>query len=109
MNAAQQVFRGVVEQLTPMLDSTVTRSTEESLLDSVQVIPEELESQWRAQKQQGNHMEAKKFIVNVSLPSWKGALWRAGIGTPPSYLGWTIAPFKYDGLKGLLLDRPLGH
>jgi CRISPR-associated endonuclease/helicase Cas3 len=109
MNAAQQVFRGVVEQLKPMLDSTVTRSTEESLLDSVQVIPEELESQWRAQKQQGNHMEAKKFIVNVSLPSWKGALWRAGIGTPPSYLGWTIAPFKYDGLKGLLLDRPLGH
>jgi CRISPR-associated endonuclease/helicase Cas3 len=109
MNAAHQVFRGIVEQLKPMLDSTVTRSTEETLLDSVQVIPVELESQWRAQKQQGNHMEAKKFIVNVSLPSWKGALWRAGIGTPPSSLGWTIAPFKYDGLKGLLLDRPFGR
>ena len=108
MNAAQQVFRGVVEQLKPMLDSTVTRSTEESLLGSVQVIPEELEIQWRQKKQQGAHMEAKKFIVNVSLPSWRGALGRAGIGTPPSSLGWTIAPFKYDDLKGLLLDRPLG-
>jgi CRISPR-associated endonuclease/helicase Cas3 len=109
MKAAQQVFRGVVEHLKPMLDSMATRSTEESLLDSVQVIPVELESEWREQKQQGNHMEAKKFVVIVSMPSWKGALGRAGIGTPSSYLEWTIAPFKYDGLKGLLLDRPLGR
>jgi CRISPR-associated endonuclease/helicase Cas3 len=109
MNAAQEAFRGVVEQLKPMIDSTVTRSTEESLLDSVQVIPEELEFQWRQKKQQAAHMDAKKFIVNVSLPSWRGALHGAGIGTPPSSLGWTIAPFKYDDLKGLLLDRPLGR
>lgn len=109
MKDVQQVFRGVVEQLKPMLDSTVTRSTAESLLDSVQVIPQELEVQWRQQKQQAAHMEAKKFVVNVSLPSWRGALRGAGVSTPPSSLGWTIAPFKYDDLKGLLLDRPLGH
>jgi CRISPR-associated endonuclease/helicase Cas3 len=109
MKDAQQMFRGVVEQLKPMLDSTVTRSTEESLLDSVQVIPEELEFRWRQQRQQAAHMEAKKFIVNVSLPSWRGALHGSGVGTPRSSLGWTIAPFEYDDLKGLLLDRPLGR
>lgn len=108
MHAARQMFRGVVEQLKPMLDSTLERSTEETLLDSVQVIPAELEVQWRQSKQIGNHMEAKKLIVNVSLPSWRGALRGAGIGTPPNSLGWTIAPFKYDDRKGLLLDRPLG-
>jgi CRISPR-associated endonuclease/helicase Cas3 len=107
MNAAQQIFRCVVEQLKPMLDSTVTRSTEETLLDSVQVIPAELEAQWRQNKQQGNHMEAKKFVVNVSLPSWMGALRGAGIATPPSSLGWTVAPFKYDDCKGLQLGQPL--
>ena len=107
MKAAQQVFRGVVEQLRPMLDSTITRSTEETLLDSVQVIPAELEPQWRQYKQQRDHMEAKKLIVNVGLPSWRGALHHAGIATPPISLGWTIAPFEYDDLKGLLLDRPL--
>ena len=105
LNAAQKVFRGVVEQLKPMLDSTVTRATEETLLDSVQVIPAELELEWRQNKQRGDHMGAKKLIVNVSLPSWRGALHRAGIGTPPSSLGWLIAPFRYDDLKGLLLDQ----
>jgi CRISPR-associated endonuclease/helicase Cas3 len=109
MRAAQQAFRGVVEQLKPMLDSTVTRSTAETLLDSVQVIPAEREPQWRQKKQKGDHVEAKKFVVNVSLPSWRGALHDAGIGKPPSSLGWTIAPFKYEDLKGLLLDQPLGR
>jgi hypothetical protein len=109
MKDAQQMFRGVVEQLKPMLDSTVTRSTEESLLDSVQVIPEELEFRWRQQRQQAAHMEAKKFIVNVSLPSWRGALHGSGVGTPRSSLGWTIAPFEYDDLKGLLLDGCGSH
>ena len=107
MNAAQEAFRGVVAQLKPMLDSPVPRSTEETLLDSVQVIPEALEPQWHQVKQARNHLEAKKFLVNVSLPSWRAALYAAGVGTPRESLGWTIAPFKYDNCRGLLLDQPL--
>jgi len=82
MNDAQLLFRRVVEQLKPMLDSAVTRPTEESLLDSVQVIPAEFESQWHQYKREGNHMEAKEFVVNVSLPAWRGALRNAGIRAP---------------------------
>ena len=105
MNDAQLLFRSVVEQLKPMLDSTVSRPTEESLLDSVQVIPAEFEAQWHHCKQEGNHMEAKEFVVNVSLPAWRAALRNAGIGAPRESLGWIIAPFKYDNLRGLLLDQ----
>lgn len=107
MNAAQEAFRGVVAQLKPMLDSSVPRSTEETLLDSVQVIPAEMEPQWREKKENRNHLESKKFVVNVSLPSWKGALRDAGIGAVRESLGWTIAPFKYDNGQGLLLNKPL--
>jgi CRISPR-associated endonuclease/helicase Cas3 len=109
MDAARRTFRDVVAQLKPMLDSPVTKSTEESLLDTVQVIPEEFESQWYQLKQKRNHLEAKKFVVNVSLPSWRGALRDAGIGAPRNSLGWTIAPFEYDDFRGLLLDRPFRH
>ena len=55
----------------------------------------------------GDHMEAKKFIVNVSLPSWKAALRKAGTGTPYVRDDHPIAPFRYDNDKGLLLDRPM--
>ena len=105
MNDAQLVFRQVVEQLKPMLDSAVTRPTEESLLDSVQVIPAEFEAQWHQYKLEGKHMEAKEFVVNVSLPAWRAALRNTGVRAPRESLGWMIAPFKYDDVRGLLLDQ----
>lgn len=107
MTAARESFDTVVAQLKPMIDSVVTRSTEETLFDSVQVVPAELELQWQRLKRDRNHLEAKKFVVSVSLPSWENALRRAGIRTPHDQDGWTIAPFEYDLDRGLLLDRPL--
>ncbi len=107
MMAAREAFGNVVAQLKPMIDSPVTRSTEETLFDSVQVIPVEMETQWRERKQNRNHMEAKKLVVNVSMPSWRSSLQKAGIGTARDQDGWIVAPFKYDPDRGLLLDRPL--
>lgn len=107
MMAAREAFGHVVAQLRPMIDSAFTKSTEDTLFDSVQVVPVDLESEWQKMKQDRNHMEAKKLVVNVSLPSWKNALRKAGIGTSRDRDGWTIAPFKYDVDRGLLLDRPL--
>lgn len=107
MNAAQETFRELVAQLRPMLDCPVSKSTEETLLDSVQVIPTQLEAEWLEKKKDRNHMEAKKLVVNVSLPAWKGALHKAEIHKVRESLGWTIAPFKYDSSKGLLLEEPL--
>jgi len=107
MEAAQQAFRLLVAELRPMIDSAVAKSIEETLLDSVQVIPIEMEARWVANKQERNHMEAKKLVVNVSMPSWRNALRKAGIKTPPEREGRTIAPFRYDPDQGLLLDSPL--
>jgi CRISPR-associated endonuclease/helicase Cas3 len=107
MTAAREAFGNVTAQLKPMIDSPIARSTEETLFDSVRVIPAELESQWQENRQGRNHMEAKKLVVNVSMASWKDALRKAGIGAPRGQDGWTIAPFKYDPDRGLLLDRPL--
>jgi CRISPR-associated endonuclease/helicase Cas3 len=107
MSTVRDTFRNVVAQLKPMLDSSVPRSTEDTLLDSVQVIPVEMEPEWLEKKQNRNHLEAKRFMVNVSLPSWKSALHDAGIATARKTLDWTIAPFKYDNCRGLLLNEPL--
>jgi CRISPR-associated endonuclease/helicase Cas3 len=107
MLASREAFRSVIAQLKPMLDA-VAQSTEETLFDSVQVIPVEMEAHWQKKKQDRNHMEAKRFVVNVSRLSWKHALRKAGIGIPRDQDGWMIAPFKYDIDRGLLLDHPLG-
>lgn len=107
MTVARESFNAVVAQLKPMIDSPVTRSTEETLFDSIQVVPAEMEPEWHKLKRDRNHMEAKKLIVNVSLPSWKNALRKIGISTPRDQDGWTIAPFRYDSDCGLLLDRSL--
>jgi CRISPR-associated endonuclease/helicase Cas3 len=107
MMTAREAFARVVAELRPMIDSAVPKSTEQTLFDSVQVIPVEVESEWQKKKQDKNHMEAKKLVVNVSLPSWKGALQKAGIGTLRDRDGWIVAPFKYDPNLGLLLDQPL--
>jgi CRISPR-associated endonuclease/helicase Cas3 len=107
MKAAEETFRSVVAQLRPMVDSALPRSTEETLFDSVQVIPVELEAEWRKTIRDRNYMEAKKRVVNVSMPSWKAALRKAGTGTPDVRDGYPIVPFRYDNYRGLLLDRPL--
>jgi len=107
MEAAEQTFRPLVAEIRPMIDSAVAKSLEETLLDSVQVIPIEMEARWAANKQERNHMEAKKLVVNVSMPSWKNALRKAGTETPREREGRTIAPFRYDVDQGLLLDSPL--
>jgi len=106
MATSQEAFRNVVTQLKPMIDYD-TKLVEETLFDSIQVIPVEVESEWQKKKQDRNHMEAKKLAVNVSIPSWKNALRKAGIGTPRDRDGWKIAPFQYDDKKGLLLNRTL--
>jgi CRISPR-associated endonuclease/helicase Cas3 len=107
MSVAQETFRAVVAQLRPMLDPPITKSSEEGLFDSVQVVPEEFESRWHRLKEDRDHMAAKRFLVNVSLPSWRAALRNAGVSTPRESLGWKIAPFRYDRSLGLLLDEPL--
>jgi CRISPR-associated endonuclease/helicase Cas3 len=107
MDAAKEAFSSSVAQLKPMLDSPIPSSTEQTLLDSVQVIPAEMEAEWLENKKNRSHMDAKKFVVNVSLPSWKGALRDTRIGAVRESLGWTIAPFRYDNCMGLLLNEPL--
>jgi CRISPR-associated endonuclease/helicase Cas3 len=106
MRASEDLFRGVVARLKPMVDSA-TSSTEETLFDSVQVVPAEFESEWRNYKRERNHMETKKLTVNISTPAWKQALRSAQIPSPPIRDGCLIAPFKYDHERGLLLDQPL--
>lgn len=106
MLASRELFRTVIAQLKPMLDSPA-QLNEESLFDSVQVVPLELEQEWRKRKRERNHIEAKQLVVNVSLASWLGALGGAGVTVSRGEHGETIAPFKYDPDRGLLLDQPL--
>jgi CRISPR-associated endonuclease/helicase Cas3 len=106
MLLSSEHFRSVTARLKPMLDP-LTEIDEDSLFDSIQVVPIELEADWRRRKKERNHIEAKKLVVNVSLPSWRNAIRNIGSLNNASEYGETIAPFRYDPDQGLLLDRPL--
>ena len=111
MMEARKAFGRIVMQLKPMLDASVDESTEMTLLDSIQVIPERYASSWLALKEARNHLEAKKFVVNVNMHSWRAATSRCrrnGMQAFREHGGWKIAQFKYDEMMGLLLDEPPG-
>lgn len=106
MLLSSELFRSVTAKLKPMLDP-LAEIDEGSPFDSIQVIPVELEADWRRRKEERNHVEAKKHVVNVSLPSWRNAIRNIDSSSKRSEYGETIAPFRYDPDQGLLLDQPL--
>lgn len=110
MTKAQKAFKTIVAQLTPMLDSSLDASTEMTLFDSIQVIPEKYAAQWLASKKARNHLEAKQFVVNVNLHSWQAAesgCRKKGKQAYRTLSDEKIAQFEYDEFKGLLLNEPL--
>lgn len=109
MENARELFSKVVMQLTPMLDlSSDDKSTEMTLFESVQVIPEQFASQWSKLKDARRHLEAKQLVVNVNLHSWRGAensCKKHGLEVYRVIDDWKIAQFRYCEHKGLLLDE----
>jgi CRISPR-associated endonuclease/helicase Cas3 len=110
MTKAREAFEQIVAQLTPMLDTRNDESTEMTLFDSIQVIPERYAGQWLKFKEAGNHLDAKQFVVNVNLRSWRGAVGacrKNGIEAYRRLGDWTIARFEYNECEGLRLDEPV--
>lgn len=104
MEQARDAFEGIVGQLRPMLDPPADVETEKSLLDTVQVIPKEHEQKWRLLREDGEYLDAKELIVNVSRYAWLGAERAENY-----YENTRIQPanFEYDPNTGLRLDKPL--
>lgn len=110
-------FSQVVAQLKPMLDPPADVDLESSLMSTVEVIPLQFENDWRRLKSRGEHLLARRLTVNVSYPSWNGALWAyknkfADDGfridrTTDQYRTHKIARFQYDEKTGLRLDKPI--
>jgi CRISPR-associated endonuclease/helicase Cas3 len=110
MTKALNGFSRITAQLTPMVDSCADESTEITLLDSVQVIPEQYAERWLELKAARNHLEAKHFVVNVNAHSWVAAESRCRMKGAEAYRthdNWKIARFRYDEFKGLLLNEPV--
>jgi CRISPR-associated endonuclease/helicase Cas3 len=99
-------FRKVIAQLKPMIDAPA-RLDEPNLFESIQVIPLEMETEWKGRKRERNHTEAKKLVVNVNLHSWNDAIRGAKGQIRQTEEGQMIAPFRYDPERGLLLKEPI--
>lgn len=117
MNDAQSLFESHVSQLKPMIDPPATPNLEESLFDTVQVIPLELENEWENFKNNRDHLMARRLVVNVHQKSWRGASakykeqfcadgYRVDSITD-KYQTHIIARFHYDEPTGLRLDKPI--
>jgi CRISPR-associated endonuclease/helicase Cas3 len=114
---AYGAFSRVVAQLKPMIDPPTDINLEESLMSTVEVIPLQFEDDWRQLKSRGDHLLARRLTVNVSWPSWNGALRMyknkfAEDGfktdrTTDRYRNHFIARFQYDCETGLRLDKPV--
>ena len=100
-----------------MIDPPVDVKLEESLMSTVEVIPLLFEDEWRKYKTGGEHLIARTRVVNVSFPSWCGALrnyknqfdedgFRLD-RTTDKYRTHIIARFQYDPDTGLRLDKPI--
>lgn len=114
---AQSIFESLVAQLKPMIDPPVDINLEESLMSTVEVIPLQFEKEWIQSKTRGEHLLARLLVVNVSYPSWCGALRnyknqfdKDGFRldrTTDKYRSHIIARFHYDHDTGLRLDKPI--
>jgi CRISPR-associated endonuclease/helicase Cas3 len=106
---ARESFGEIVSRLTPMLElSSDNKSTELTLFESVQVIPEKYAAVWAELKEARKHLEAKQFVVNVNLHSWQAAESNSkknGVQAHRMINDWKIAQFNYDECQGLLLNE----
>jgi len=114
---AQSIFESLVAQLKPMIDPPVDVNLEESLMSTVEVIPLRFEKEWLQHKTRGEHLFARGLVVNVSYPSWCGALrnYKNQFDedgcrldrTTDKYKAHIIARFQYEPETGLRLDEPI--
>lgn len=77
MEKACKSFENVVANLKPMLDPPADVDLELNLFQTIQVVPSKFESEYTNFKASGQHLQAKRLIVNVDMRAWNGAKFQA--------------------------------
>ena len=77
MKKACKLFTNVVANLKPMLDPPADVDLELTLFQTIQVVPSKFEKEYTNHKAHGEHLQAKRLLVNVDLRAWSGAKFQA--------------------------------
>lgn len=107
MEQAQSDFRTVVEDLRPMLDPVYEANLEESLFDSVTVVPGCFADDWRRLTDERCHMEARGLCVSLHPAVWAGMTRSYPEGKSCCKVAGrpvTFAWFHYDNTRGLTAE-----